>query len=248
MSGIMGIYHPERLLGTFLVYEGKKVIVVPAPNATIELIRIYLVGTVMAMVLHQRGCLILHGSGVVIDGKAVAFVGRSGWGKSSIAAALAQMGYPLVSDDIFALDLSSNQPVVYPGFSQYKVSEETAQVLGHQTSSLLNRDVQNRGYINCPNFTTKTLAVDRIYLLAKDAENGIESIKPIEVMTQLLRHSVPTIWSLPQPPEHFFQCSKLINTTPIYRLKRANDIASLPQLAKLVEQHARENSQNAIAI
>ena len=239
----------DRLVGTFLIYEGKRVVVIPEPKVTIEQVRIYLVGTVMAMILYQRGFLILHGSGVVVNGKAIAFVGRSGWGKSSIAAALNHRGYGLVSDDVFPLDLNSETPVVYPGFSQYKISEETAAVLGHDSNSLLNRDVENRGYLKCQNFATDALPLDRIYLLTKASDNNaIESIEPIDIMTELLCHSVPTIWGMKQPPEHFFQCSKLVQNVAIYRLQRSDDLKSLPRLAQLVEQHIRETTPTAITI
>src|SRR2546426_9378375 len=36
-------------------------------------------GPVLAVLLHQRGRLVLHASGVALDGCAVAFLGGSGW-------------------------------------------------------------------------------------------------------------------------------------------------------------------------
>ncbi|MEL6928574.1 MAG: hypothetical protein AAFO95_08060 [Cyanobacteria bacterium J06600_6] len=229
----------DRLVGTFYIEDGNKVVVVPAPNASIEQVRIYIVGTIMAIILYQRGLLVMHASSVVIDGKAVIFVGRSGGGKSAIAAALNQKGYPLVSDDAVPVDLTSAIPLVYPGFGQYKLSEATAEVLGHQSNALLNRDVENRGFINCQKFSTQSLPISQVYILEKDSPQEIVPIRPREVITQLLCYLIPTIWGMSQTPAQFFQCSKIAQTTPFYTLHRGDDISALPQLADLVENHVR---------
>lgn len=238
----------DRPIGTFYIYNGNRVVVVPAPGATIEQARIYLVGTIMAIVLYQRGSLVLHASSVVIDGKAIVFVGRSGSGKSSLAGALNQRGYGLVSDDVVAVDLSSSVPLVHPAFGQYKLSEAIARVLGHENSSLLNRDIENRGYINCQNFKTRSLPIGQVYILTPDRIQEIIPVKPREVITQLLFYMVPTIWGMAQTPAHFFQCSKLAQTTPFYTLRRENVVATLPALADLVESHVREKAIAPISV
>ena len=53
-------------------------------------VRLYLLGTCMGALLFQRKLLPLHGSAVVINGKAYAFVGDSGAGKSTLAAAFSK--------------------------------------------------------------------------------------------------------------------------------------------------------------
>src|SRR5262249_21201448 len=77
-----------RDVGVFRVRGGREVIVSPAPGTRASRVRLYLVGTMMAVLLCQRGFLVLHASAVEVDGEAIAFVGASGAGKSSLAAAL----------------------------------------------------------------------------------------------------------------------------------------------------------------
>ena len=63
----------------------------------------------------------LHASAVRVNGRAVLFCGSSGAGKSTLAAALAQRGYPLVTDDVCTLSIGeAGAPVVYPDGRQLK--------------------------------------------------------------------------------------------------------------------------------
>ena len=74
----------------------------------------YLLGLLMKAVLIKRDIHSLHASSVVIDGKAVAFMGSSGFGKSSLAACFVSAGYPLLTDDVLRLDEDSGV-WAYPG-------------------------------------------------------------------------------------------------------------------------------------
>lgn len=64
----------------------------------------YLLGGVLAFVVRLRGRVPLHASAVVIEDQAVLFAGAAGAGKSSLAAAFAILGYPVLSDDVVVMD------------------------------------------------------------------------------------------------------------------------------------------------
>ena len=59
---------------------------------------------VVPLVLAQRGAHVYHGGAVAIDGGAVAFVGRSGMGKSTLVTAFATRGYAFFADDCLLLE------------------------------------------------------------------------------------------------------------------------------------------------
>lgn len=225
-------------VGVFLVRGGHEVVVIPAPNVEDRLIRLYIVGTVMAVLLYQRGFLVLHASVINVNGNAVAFLGKSGAGKSSTAAALAARGHKIIADDVAAINLSTTVTVL-PGFPQIKISPEAAAALGYDPQSLLllHPLEEKRGYRIPQGFSQEPLPLKRIYVLAEDAALNIESIRPQEAVIELVRHSRPTTLFHSGGAPHFLQCANLAKKFTIYRLQRPNSLSLLPDLAKLVEEH-----------
>jgi hypothetical protein len=230
---------PFKDVGVFVVRRGCEIRVIPAPGADDDLLRLYIVGTIMAALLYQRGLLVLHASAVDVEGGVIAFLGASGWGKSSIAAALYARGHGMVADDVAAVDLDGATKTVVPALPQLKLSPEVVCSLGYDSESLigLHSSEKKRGFRIRRGFAPHPLPLRRLYLLAKDTAQAIESIPPSEAMVELVRHSYPTRLLQPGGPSHFRQCAHLVKDIPMYRLKRSNSIAALPDLAQLVEEH-----------
>ncbi|MGJ5675498.1 MAG: serine kinase [Nostochopsis sp.] len=235
-------------VAVFLVQGGHKIVVIPAPNASDLLIRFYLVGTVMAILLYQRGLLVLHGSVVNIHDGAVAFLGVSGQGKSSTSAAFLAQGYGFVTDDVAPVTLSTKPATITPGFPQMKLSRESAVALGYDYDSLLilHPDNQKRGYRLTQDFEQTPLPIRRIYVLADDTEFGIEPLNSRDSIMELVRHSRPTTLYHCGGKSHLLQCAALAKEHTIYRLKRPCDLSLLPELVKLVENHISCQIQSAV--
>jgi hypothetical protein len=83
--------------------EGSEIWVVWPATLTIEDAATYLLGPVLGLLLRLRGVTCLHASAISIGNCALAFVGAPGAGKSTTAAAFAQRGFAVVSDDVVAL-------------------------------------------------------------------------------------------------------------------------------------------------
>ncbi len=85
-------------------------------HVTIEDITAFLLGRILAFVLHLRGFTCLHASAIALDGGAVLFAGNPGVGKSSTAAAFAERGHPVLTDDVSAIQRAvGGKIVVMPG-------------------------------------------------------------------------------------------------------------------------------------
>ena len=101
------------------------------PRRAVDLLRLYLLGPALALLLHQRGFLVLHASAVSLDGGVVAFLGHSGHGKSTTAATLHARGAAIVADDVVAVDLGApGGPAALPGFPLLKLWPDAVTALG----------------------------------------------------------------------------------------------------------------------
>ncbi|WDM23196.1 dephospho-CoA kinase [Paenibacillus polymyxa] len=105
----------------YAVREGKEIEVSIFSGADPDTVRLFVLGTCMGVLLMQRRILPIHGSAVVIGGRAYAFVGESGTGKSTMAAAFRQAGYQMVSDDVIAVKATTSSAIVYPAYPQQKL-------------------------------------------------------------------------------------------------------------------------------
>lgn len=90
---------------SFLVgSDGGSIALLSAPSAyTRDDLAAYALGPVVAIALHLQGAVLLHASAVVVQQKAIVFAGEAGSGKSTTAAILHRLGYPVLADDVTEL-------------------------------------------------------------------------------------------------------------------------------------------------
>jgi hypothetical protein len=198
-----------------------------------------LIGTVMSFLLHQRGLFVLHASAVKIGAGAIALLGVSGAGKSSLAAALRACGCTFVTDDIAALKLDASSAELVPGYPQLKLSLEAAGELGIAPDALhvLDPLEDKRGYRLHQDYVADPLPLSRIYVLAEAAANDHVRLSDQEAFVELVRHSTPTRFAQPGNEGHFRRCVQLSRIVPLYWVNRANSLGELPEAARRLADH-----------
>ena len=96
---------------------------------------LYLLGSARGALLHQRGLLPLHANAVVLAGRAIAFCGHSGAGKSTIAAWFHDRGDPILADDICAVDgAATGEIIAYPGVPRLRLWRDALEKGGREAS------------------------------------------------------------------------------------------------------------------
>ena len=75
----------------------------------------FLIGQVLPLVAAVRGYELLHASAVCLDGNAVAFLGDSAAGKTSLATNMLLEGAEFVADDALALEARDGLLIAHPG-------------------------------------------------------------------------------------------------------------------------------------
>jgi hypothetical protein len=231
-------------VGTFWVRGGRDIVIDPSPGLDERMLRLFVLGPVLAVLLHQRGHLLLHASAVAVDGKAVLFLGRSGWGKSTMAAALHARGHGLVTDDVAVLRVEEGScPVVFPGFPRLKLWPEALVSLGDDPEKLprWNPRLEKRARLAAHKFPTTSLAIERIYVLDEYDAPEILPLRPQEAFLELVRHTYGSDYGLQSimgvgSASHFLKCASIVNGVTMCTLRRQKSLSQLSDLAQLVEE------------
>ena len=102
-------------LGLFAFSEGQsEVRVWAAPSADSQVLQDVFARRLQPVVLQTMGYQALHASASVAEGGIVAFCGRSGTGKSTLAYALQHVGWTQAADDALTLTISDGLVLAHP--------------------------------------------------------------------------------------------------------------------------------------
>jgi hypothetical protein len=223
-------------------------------DAAVGDIAAFLTGTVFGILLHQRGLVVLHASGVSVGGQAVLFMGPSGAGKSTLATALAQRGYPLVTDDFCVVGADgAARPMVHP---DGRLPKLWAQSIRHLDLSARQGDpVRGRlskFYVEPPRAapTPEPLPCGPVYAL-REARGPIKSgiVRPNIVDAALLlrnnAYRVRLIRQMGQGELYFRLAASIGNAGGVFQLTRELDFAAMPAVIDALERHWAEIGQVA---
>ena len=181
-----------QAVGKFEIKGLDQVLVEPRTDVPADLIRLPLLGSVFALLLHLRGHFVLHASAVNLTHGCVGFLGDKRAGKSTTAAALIKRGHPLITDDVLALELGDSVSFT-PGFPQIKLTDASAsatKVPSRAKVQLITlpgfdkhqHDVSER-------FTQTPFKPLRLYKLERAPEAKIEIVSVTEAFQILMRYS-----------------------------------------------------------
>jgi hypothetical protein len=116
-------------IARYSVSGGREILVSPYAGADPAAIRLFLLSTAMGAMLQQRRTVALHASAVATSHGAVVCAGPSGSGKSTLAACLFQRGFPVLTDEIAALQFQG-ETFVLPGSAALMLWKDALAKLG----------------------------------------------------------------------------------------------------------------------
>jgi hypothetical protein len=120
----------------YLVTGGRRIVVSPVLPQDSPDIRLFLLGSGLGFLCHQRGVLPIHGATVDIDGEAVIFAGASGAGKSTLADAFARRGHVVLSDDVSPIQLTAEGPLILPSLRRIRLWKDAVDNAGWNADDL----------------------------------------------------------------------------------------------------------------
>ncbi|EEK77893.1 aldolase [Bacillus cereus] len=228
-------------VAVFSVRDGEKITISPENEIEEGLIRLFVLGTCMGIVLMQRKILPLHGSAIMIDGKAYGFIGESGRGKSTLAAGFLNLGYKLLSDDVIAVSLTENcTPYVIPSYPQQKLWQKSLEHFGmrvNEYKKLVGRENKYGIPVDAHYFSNPVPLAGLFELvIAENEKIEIQEIKKLEKLHTLLCQTYRNflIPQLELTEWHFDISAKIIQHIDMYQLHRPEIEFTVSRLASII--------------
>jgi hypothetical protein len=225
------IYDPSA--GWIRIAAGVEILVQRFDGVDWSAFEPWLIGPAMAILLHQRGRLVLHASSVARDGRAIAFLGDCGAGKSVAALGMSALGWRLVADDQAVVDCQANPPAIAPGRPALSLARCVLPSAGHFREPHLPG---GKLLVPSGNPIARETVLSRLYVLADSEVVRCTELTQPDIFTGLIRYSFlgPALISPRARRHHFEQCAFLASRLAMSRLERPRSLERLPEMARAV--------------
>jgi hypothetical protein len=230
----------------YLVKNGTEIEVSPFEGSDPGAVRLFLLSNAMAILLIQRGQILLHASAIRIENGLVVFLGESGAGKSSMLAELVRRGYQPFSDDVIVLehDAASSEIVAFPSYPMIKLWKETIDMLGSDTSvegHRLRQGVDKFGYFFHDRYQLEPVRIQKLLVIEKDPTCASYRIQELGGLSsfEILSRNIYRRQYIKQDnlrKKHLLLISQLLNQAGIKMLMRPSNHGSISAFADFAEE------------
>jgi hypothetical protein len=201
---------------------------------------------VLPLAMSRQRKLVLHAGAVEVESAAVAFVGVSGRGKSTLAASFATSGYRFLTDDGLQLAKNGNGYSIQPSHPSMRLWDDSLQALipdNIRATPPVDYTRKARLLANdAVEFCDAARPLHCMYFLGEGNINTI-SIEPIsgrESMIELVRHSfLLDIEEREMLIHQFAELSALATIPMFFRLDYPRCFEMLPEVRDAVIRHAK---------
>jgi hypothetical protein len=204
----------------------------------------YLLGQALSFSIIKQGGEPLHSTVVEIDGQGVGFIGDCGYGKSTLAAAFLQMGYPLLTDDLLALSEDSDSLLAYPGLPRIKLFSDIAKkVLGERVMGFPITPSSAKLIVPlAPSQSIRTpIPLKAIYVLSPPAPGSlgrkatVRKLPGRKALMSIIRNTYNAKIAEPERlKRQFIWASKIVSRIPIKALSYPRTLESLSSVREAV--------------
>ena len=225
------------------------IVVDPLNDGDAAEFRAYLLGMVLGAILHQRGVMVLHGSAVQTPVGTVVFVADSGVGKSTLAVAMHQVGYPLLTDDLCTVRTDDEGGLgVAPGLQRVKLEPKTAARLGLDvaTGMSLGRTQKKASFPLTSALTSRRPAWSPLAAIYQLDTGSVDQPQKVRLDIQdayqtLILNTYRREWMdrMGLQAQIFRSIAPLIERIPVYRLVRPDAGMEMDALVRRIEEDWR---------
>ncbi len=226
--------------GRFQIVNGTEIIVDPDPDVEDRVWRLSLFGPALALLLIQRGLLVLHGGAVAFPGGTIVLLGPAGMGKSTLTAELCKMGGKLLTDDVVTVEMGQAPPMVLPGIPVLKLWPDAVDSAPEGTwTKALHPDFDKLGRRLGDQDLAAPSPLARVFFLAvgerleREKISGSLAFRALMASQFAARYGQTFVAEL-DGGDLLAKVAKLLDHAPVEILRRPRDRRLLPETAALI--------------
>lgn len=234
----------EHLADFVLDTNATRIVAHPGPRLPVDTLRHLLIDQVLPLAASRQGRLSLHASAVHIPGAGtIGFVGETGRGKSTLAAALAARGARVVTDDCLTIDAAGGGVLAIPGYPGLRLFPGAAAngLAGVRRSRVAHYSTKQRIAQGAAKFDKAPSALRALFLLSERADNGpaaaVARCRAPARLIGLLRYVyVLDVEDRRDLARAFAALSRVVASVPVMRLRVRHGSRYLPAAAALIPE------------
>ncbi len=231
--------------GDFLISrDGRDIRCRPLAGTPQSTIRHLFLDQIVPLVLSRRESLVLHASAILTPQGVIAFVGKSGQGKSTLAACFGQSGFRLLSDDYLVLRKRAEDWVAIPSYPGVRLWPETSDgIFSAQPQSTEIADYTDKRRVNDPAlvpFAEEPSALRCLYFLNDEGGDfppapAILPLRPREAFMKLVSCAFSLdVRDKARLERQFVAIGQITAQLPCFHLGYARDFAMLPAVRRMI--------------
>jgi hypothetical protein len=243
-------------VGEFLVSgDGRRITCGRMRESHEESFQVYLLGQALSFALVRCGFEPFHATCIVVNGEAVAFLGDSGFGKSSLAAYFLNVGDRLLTDDLLLLQERPEGFLAFPGPPRIKLLPDMARkYLGGVDGGVpMNpRTPKLILPLNGNRICDSPVILRAIYELSPphDMKDGqeveFESLSSREAFVELSCNTFNyVILDSDRTHRQLKETARIANTVPVKRLLHPRSLGVLPLVRQAILEDLRASADQA---
>ena len=241
-------------VGRYRIERGREIVVDSEPGVPGRNLRLFLLGSAFGALLHQRELLPLHANAVEVDGRAVAFMGESGAGKSTWAAWFHDRGHRVVADDVCVVRFDEEgRALAQPGLPRLRLWDEAMEATGRNAADFARSYFGDESFNQFDVPIAPQTAADRelplgaAYLLERGERTVIELLEGIEAVEAVFAHTYRGGFVAPADAaqSHWSAAMQLVRSTPVFRFTRPWSLVDLERSSSTALQHALESGRSS---
>lgn len=232
--------------------NGREIDCIPCPDIPQETLNHLFLDQVFPCLLTQNNQIMFHAAAVGINGEAVAFIGETGAGKSTLTSSLCSKGFQLLTDDGLLVVEEAGRFWVVPGYPSVRLwPESLPEIFAGNPPSTDVAHYSDKQRVAAEQaafpFAMERMPLRGIYLLQPQetdsaGEIAITRIFPRDAFNECFN----SIFRLDfrdrvKLKEQFTMTARMVEATPVFSLNFPHDFSQLTAVHACLLAHLNHN-------